>query len=107
MDEQLVIESRAGSILTLALNRPQALNSFTGAMHEALASSLDAAAADRGVRCLVLTGQGRAFCAGQDLADPLVAPNPDPNGPADRRRRPDRAPLPAVGDAPAARCRCP
>jgi 2-(1,2-epoxy-1,2-dihydrophenyl)acetyl-CoA isomerase len=58
----------------LTLNRPQALNSFTGAMHGELREALDAAAADREVRCLVITGSGRGFCAGQDLSDPAVAP---------------------------------
>ena len=65
---------------TLALNRPQALNSFTAAMHGELMTAFDAAAADTAVRCVVLTGRGRGFCAGQDLADPAVAPKPDGGG---------------------------
>jgi 2-(1,2-epoxy-1,2-dihydrophenyl)acetyl-CoA isomerase len=44
-------------------------------MHEQLMAALGAAAADSGVRCVVLTGSGRGFCAGQDLSDPSVAPN--------------------------------
>lgn len=67
--------THAGSVRTLALNRPQALNSFTAAMHGELMHALEAAAGDSGVRCVVLTGRGRGFCAGQDLADPAVAPN--------------------------------
>jgi 2-(1,2-epoxy-1,2-dihydrophenyl)acetyl-CoA isomerase len=63
-----------GPVRTLTLNRPQALNSFTVALHEALATALDAARDDARVRCVVLTGEGRAFCAGQDLSDPAVAP---------------------------------
>ena len=55
-------------------------------MHGELAAALDAAAADAAVRCVVLTGAGRAFCAGQDLADPAVAPTSSP-APAHRRRR--------------------
>jgi 2-(1,2-epoxy-1,2-dihydrophenyl)acetyl-CoA isomerase len=74
MLDSLVLTTHEGSVRTLTLNRPQALNSFTGALHEALAQALDLAANDREVRCLVLTGAGRAFCAGQDLADPSVAP---------------------------------
>jgi len=66
-------------VRTLTLNRPKALNSFTTAMHEALAAELKAAEADTAVRCVVLTGAGRAFCAGQDLADPAVAPNLAPD----------------------------
>ena len=77
MEEPLVRVSHSGAVRTLALNRPQALNSFTGAMHGELREALDAAAGDRDVRCLVLTGTGRGFCAGQDLADPAVAPQSD------------------------------
>jgi 2-(1,2-epoxy-1,2-dihydrophenyl)acetyl-CoA isomerase len=77
VEEGLVRVSQAGSVRTLALNRPQSLNSFTAAMHAELRAALDAAAADRAVRCVVLTGTGRGFCAGQDLADPSVAPTRD------------------------------
>lgn len=67
-----------GAVRTLTLNRPQALNSFTGAMHDALMTALKAAAADASVRCLILTGAGRGFCAGQDLSDPTIAPDLTP-----------------------------
>ena len=77
MAEPLVRISNSGSVRTLALNRPQSLNSFTAAMHGELRAALDAAADDRTVRCVVLTGTGRGFCAGQDLADPSVAPTRD------------------------------
>ena len=69
-----VLVSQDGAVRTLTLNRPKSLNSFTGAMHEVLLAAFEAAAEDRGVRCVVLTGAGRGFCAGQDLADPAVAP---------------------------------
>ena len=75
--ERLVLVSDAGPVRTLVLNRPQALNSFTVAMHGELMRALEAAASDNGVRCVVLTGSGRGFCAGQDLADAAVAPNLD------------------------------
>ena len=78
MSEVLVLSAQVGAVRTLTLNRPQALNSFIGAMHEALAAALDGAAADPTVRCLVITGAGRGFCAGQDLADPAVAPDLTP-----------------------------
>ncbi|MEO0600657.1 MAG: 2-(1,2-epoxy-1,2-dihydrophenyl)acetyl-CoA isomerase PaaG [Myxococcota bacterium] len=62
------------SVATITLNRPDKLNSFDGAMHQALREVLDqveaATIGDRPVRALVLTGAGRGFCAGQDLADP-------------------------------------
>ncbi len=65
---------RADGVATLTLNRPDRLNSFTVAMHGELRAALDEIAADTTVRCLVLTGAGRGFCAGQDLADRAVAP---------------------------------
>lgn len=57
-------------IARLTLNRPDKLNSFTGAMHAELRTALDQVQSDKNIRVLVLTGAGRAFCAGQDLADP-------------------------------------
>jgi 2-(1,2-epoxy-1,2-dihydrophenyl)acetyl-CoA isomerase len=77
-----VLVSRNGAVLTLTLNRPHALNSFDGSMHQALMAGLRAAADDAGVRCVVLTGAGRAFCAGQDLADPALAGDRSPGAPA-------------------------
>lgn len=58
----------AAHLATITLNRPEKLNSFTRAMHEQLHTGLDEALG-AGVRALVLTGAGRGFCAGQDLAD--------------------------------------
>jgi len=69
MSEPLVLVSNAGAVRTLTLNRPAALNSFTAVMHGELRAALDAAADDATVRCVVLTGAGRGFCAGQDLND--------------------------------------
>ena len=78
MAEPLVLRAQVGAVCTLTLNRPQALNSFTSAMHEELAAALSAVETDASVRCLVLTGAGRGFCAGQDLSDPAVAPDLNP-----------------------------
>ncbi|MET3443792.1 2-(1,2-epoxy-1,2-dihydrophenyl)acetyl-CoA isomerase [Variovorax paradoxus] len=78
MSEPLVLTGNAGAVRTLSLNRPAALNSFTTELHAELMAALNLAAQDESVRCLVLTGAGRAFCAGQDLADPSVAPDPTP-----------------------------
>ncbi len=69
MSEPLVLIADDGAVRTLTLNRPQQLNSFTTAMHAELRAALDAAADDTGVRCVVVTGAGRGFCAGQDLND--------------------------------------
>jgi 2-(1,2-epoxy-1,2-dihydrophenyl)acetyl-CoA isomerase len=55
-------------VATVTLNRPDKLNSFTRAMHTELSAALDQVEAS-GARCIVLTGAGRGFCAGQDLAD--------------------------------------
>jgi len=53
----------------LTLNRPDKLNSFTAEMHEEVASALSRVQQSPDVRCLVITGAGRGFSAGQDLAD--------------------------------------
>jgi enoyl-CoA hydratase/carnithine racemase len=55
-------------ILTLTLNRPDALNSFTVTMAEELIAAYDRASADDSVGAIVVTGAGRAFCAGMDLS---------------------------------------
>lgn len=86
MSDSLVLAAQQGPVLTLTLNRPAALNSFTEAMHAALREALDAAAANSQVRCVVLTGAGRGFCAGQDLADPMVAPSAPGEPPKDLGR---------------------
>ncbi len=64
------------SVLTLTLNRPEVFNSFNQEMAFALQKALDDAAENDAVRAIVLTGHGKAFCAGQDLAEAT-----DPNGP--------------------------
>jgi 2-(1,2-epoxy-1,2-dihydrophenyl)acetyl-CoA isomerase len=58
----------ATRVATVTLNRPDKLNSFTRAMHQELSAALDEVEA-AGTRALILTGAGRGFCAGQDLAD--------------------------------------
>ncbi len=68
-----VLVTSSGAVRTFTLNRPATLNSFTAAMHAELLPALDAAAADAAVRCVVITGAGRGFCAGQDLNDPATS----------------------------------
>ncbi len=63
-----VESSRDGAVLTLTLNRPDALNAFNRAVHSCLAAGLEEASAPD-VRAVVITGAGRGFCAGQDLRD--------------------------------------
>ena len=69
-----VLVERDGGVTTITLNRPDRLNSFTVEMHEALASAFAGVEADVECRCVLLTGAGRGFCAGQDLSDRAVAP---------------------------------
>jgi enoyl-CoA hydratase/carnithine racemase len=63
----LVLESRAGAVVTLALNRPDRLNALNAELALSLIAAVQSAANDKGVRCVVLTGAGRAFCSGGDL----------------------------------------
>lgn len=64
-----VLYDLANGVATITLNRPDAMNSLTGGMKTGLRSALERAAADEAVRAVVLTGAGRAFCAGQDLRE--------------------------------------
>lgn len=66
-----------GAVATLTLDRPAALNALTVPLKVALLDALTSIAVDRAIRAVILTGAGRAFCAGQDLAerdDPAAAP---------------------------------
>ena len=65
----LVLTEKVGACFVITLNRPDALNSFTVDMHRQLFDALVVAASDEAVRSIVLTGAGRGFCAGQDLAE--------------------------------------
>jgi 2-(1,2-epoxy-1,2-dihydrophenyl)acetyl-CoA isomerase len=70
MTYQHILFDVQNSVARLTLNRPDKLNSFMGAMHVELRAALDTVQTDPSIRVLVITGAGRAFCAGQDLADP-------------------------------------
>jgi len=74
MTYQHILFEISGGIAKLTLNRPDKLNSFTQAMHLEVRHALALTATDPTARVLVLTGAGRGFCAGQDLADRAVAP---------------------------------
>jgi 2-(1,2-epoxy-1,2-dihydrophenyl)acetyl-CoA isomerase len=58
-----------GPVATLILDRPEALNALTVPVKVALREALESIAGDRAIRAVILTGAGRAFCAGQDLAE--------------------------------------
>jgi 2-(1,2-epoxy-1,2-dihydrophenyl)acetyl-CoA isomerase len=82
-DSPILFEAAAGCA-TITLNRPDKLNSFNEAMHEALREAVSRCESDASIRAVLLTGAGRGFCAGQDLAD---------------RKLGDDAALPDLGDA--------
>ena len=69
----ILFETRSG-VAFVTLNRPESLNSFTADMHAEMRDAMQQVAADKTIRCLLLTGAGRGFCAGQDLNDRAVAP---------------------------------
>ncbi|WP_417768532.1 2-(1,2-epoxy-1,2-dihydrophenyl)acetyl-CoA isomerase PaaG [Stappia sp.] len=77
-DAAPVLVERDGGVLVVTLNRPDKLNSFNEAMHAALRAAVDTAERDPDIRCLLLTGAGRGFCAGQDLGDRVTAPGDAP-----------------------------
>lgn len=66
-DVDLVLRSDADGVATLTLNRPDKLNALTPGSFVALRAHLDALADDTDVKCVVLAGAGRSFCAGHDL----------------------------------------
>jgi len=78
MDYETILPTHEDGVARIAFNRPDRLNSFTVQMHEEVAAALDAADADGAVRAIVITGEGRGFCAGQDLADRAVTPGDKP-----------------------------
>ncbi|MBT9553019.1 MAG: enoyl-CoA hydratase/isomerase family protein [Hydrogenophaga sp.] len=72
-----VLYDERGAVALVTLNRPDALNSFTRQMHRELWAALDRAEANPVIRAMVLTGAGRGFCAGADLAEFDFEPGPD------------------------------
>jgi 2-(1,2-epoxy-1,2-dihydrophenyl)acetyl-CoA isomerase len=72
-----ILTNTIGGVTILSLNRPEKYNSFNREMALALQQALDACSADDSVRCIVLTGSGKGFCAGQDLAEATDVDNLD------------------------------
>lgn len=74
-----VAVTRDGGVATVTLSRPDSMNSLDVATKESLLSALRDVASDDAVRCVVLTGTGRAFCVGQDLKEhvSLLAEDPE------------------------------
>jgi enoyl-CoA hydratase/carnithine racemase len=67
MDFEQILTETSDGVLTITLNRPERLNAWTGQMGEELRAAFDLADADDAVRAIIVTGAGRAFCAGADL----------------------------------------
>jgi 2-(1,2-epoxy-1,2-dihydrophenyl)acetyl-CoA isomerase len=69
MASEFVIAETISGVMKITLNRPDVLNSFNAQMARELRGVLDEARADKAVRAILITGAGRAFCAGQDLSE--------------------------------------
>ncbi len=77
MTYQFIIAGVADGVLSITLNRPDVLNSFTRTMAREVQHALQQAASEPSIRAVLLTGAGRGFCAGQDLSEVL----PEGDGP--------------------------
>lgn len=91
--EQLIYASE-GPVATLTLNRPERMNALTKVLEAELRSAIEQAGRDPAIRAIVLTGAGRAFCAGMDMEELEVLPPEDIRAeqwmrPYDMNRRPD------------------
>ena len=89
-----ILVSRSERVATIALNRPDRMNAWTPTMETEFRTALEAAAADAEVRAIVLTGEGRAFCAGADMdalkassAGRAAAATPEDRGLSDLEQR--------------------
>lgn len=71
-----ILKSLENGVLTLKLNRPTVFNSFNKEMALSLQEELKAANVNEEVRAIILTGEGKAFCAGQDLAEATASDGP-------------------------------
>ena len=96
-----VQSSRDGNVVTLTLNRPAVLNSLCATLHGDFMRALDEIERDPTIRCIVLTGAGRGFCAGQDLGEAGVIGAADAGEVLERMYNPmilrmRRLPLPIV-----------
>src|SRR5256712_10038805 len=83
----VIFEKKGSGIAWITLNRPESLNAMGGELMPLLAQHLSECIADDGVRCVVLTGAGRAFCAGGDVKAMASRPSPGSAG-TDGKRSP-------------------
>ncbi|HVL81498.1 MAG TPA: enoyl-CoA hydratase-related protein [Actinomycetota bacterium] len=77
MTYEQITATREAGVLWLRMNRPDKLNALTTTMSHELEDAVRGAGSDDEVRCVVLTGEGRGFCAGQDLAEVSGEDRPD------------------------------
>ncbi|MEM7018207.1 MAG: enoyl-CoA hydratase-related protein [Pseudomonadota bacterium] len=73
INHDIVCYEKTGNIATITLNRPESLNAMTGELMSSLSNALAQVTADETVRVVVLTGNGRGFCAGADLSGPAAS----------------------------------
>jgi 2-(1,2-epoxy-1,2-dihydrophenyl)acetyl-CoA isomerase len=78
MGYSTILFAEDGAVATITLNRPDKLNSFTAQMHRELRDAIGRVRDGGKVRCLLLTGAGRGFCAGQDLSDRVMGESQAP-----------------------------
>lgn len=78
-----ILYSTENGVATIRFNRPQALNAVTFDSLQELAAAFDRAGADAGVKVVILTGEGRGFCSGADLAQNMAKPPVDAQGKLD------------------------
>jgi len=76
VDYKNILLEQRDNIAVLSLNRPNKLNAFTFSMMEEMIDALDALDADNNIHALIITGKGRAFCAGADLSSGQETFNP-------------------------------
>src|SRR3984893_16089377 len=89
--ETLLLESPAAAVVQVTLNRPEGFNAMTVTMFDELESIARAIADDRDIRVVILTGAGRAFCAGYDLDEAEELASLSALGMLDRQERAARA----------------
>jgi len=72
MSYETILVSIEDRVATITLNRPERMNAWSAQLAAEVSAAMRAANEDDGVRAIVLTGAGRAFCAGQDLAEAVA-----------------------------------
>ena len=80
MINEILLQERSDGILAVTMNNPEQLNALSESMIDALQEALDEAAETPGVKCIILRGAGRAFCAGHDLKELTAARNGSDQG---------------------------